>query len=330
VAFFQLWLPPRVVEMKKLQMAKLRLVLGAAIAVGVLGALLVWGRTKPERHTPLPYLYEDTRQLVQCVEDAARLVEKRGSQAFHDFSVPGSRWFNDKNYLFIYDINGVCLFHPAMPELVGRNLLDLKDMNGKPVGQYINDIGRRPAPNASGWVFYLWEDRANLTPTWKMSYIRKAVGPDGKVYLVGSGIQTFKIETVFVKRMVDRAVELLKSQGKEIAFAHFRDRASPFFFCNTYVYVFNDKGRCLVDPGFPNLEMRDLTSFRDALGHYVVKEMLQRLQKSDTAWLQYMVPRPGTTMPARKLAYFRKVVVNGQTLIVGADFFLASPIWMKM
>jgi hypothetical protein len=308
---------------------KLALGLGAVLAVAAITGLMVWGRSQPEFHKPLPYLYQDTRQLVIFVEEAARLVEKRGPKAFREFSVRGSRWLNDRHYLFVYDANSVCLFHPAIPELVGWNLLDFKDMNGKPVGQWINEIGHRPQPDASGWLFYLWQAPTDLTPTWKMSYVRKAIGPDGKIYLVGSGLHHFKIETVFVRRCVDRAAQLLKNQGKAIAFARFRDRASRFFFCDTYIYVINDKGQCLVDPGFPNLEMRDLTNFKDALGHHVIKEMLQRLQKHDTAWVQYMIPRPGSTLPSRKLAYLRKVKINGQTLIVGADFFVATPIWMK-
>lgn len=278
----------------------------------------------------LPYIYEDTKELVLFVESAARLVETRGTAAFREFGVKGSRWFNDTYYLFIYDIDGVCLFHPVAPELVGRNLLGLKDMNGKPMVKNITDIGRGQDPKASGWVFYLWEPRADLTPYWKVSYIRKAVGPDGKVYLLGCGVHSFKIENIFVKDCVDQAVELLKSQGKEAAFAQFRDRASPFFFGDTYIYVFDDQGWRVVDPAFPNMEKRDMTSFKDALGHYVVQEMLRRLQKDETVWLQYMLPKPGATLPSRKLAYLRKVKVNGETLIVGADFFLATPIWMKI
>jgi hypothetical protein len=310
-------------------MRHLALGLGAVLAGAAITALLVWGRSKPDLHKSLPYMYEDTRQLVYFVEEAAHEVEKRGPEAFQEFSVRGSRWLNDRHYLFIYDINGVCLFHPAIPELVGRHLLDLEDMNGRPIGRWINEIGQRPEPDASGWIFYLWAAPTDLTPTWKISYIRKAIGPDGKIYLVGSGLHNFKIETIFVRRDVDRAVKLLKSQGEKIAFAHFRDPGSRFSFCNTYIYVLNDKGQCLVDPAFPNLEMRDLTQFKDALGHYVVKEMLRRLQNHDTAWMQYMLPKPGSTLPSRKLAYLRKVKVNGQTLIVGADFFQGTPIWMK-
>lgn len=310
-------------------MKKLALGLGAVLAMAAVTGLMVWGRNNPEPHKTLPYLYENTRQLVYFVEEAARQVEKHGAQAFQEFSVRGSHWLNDRHYLFIYDINGVCVFHPAVPELVGRKLLDLKDMNGRPIGQWINEIGQRPEPDASGWIFYLWKAPTNLTPTWKISYIRKAVGPQGKVYLVGSGVHHFKIESIFVRQCVDQAVELLQSQGKGTAFAHFRDPGSRFFFCDTYIYILNDKGQCLVDPAFPNLEKRDLTCFKDALGHYVIKEMLHRLQNHDTAWMQYMLPKPGSTLPSRKLAYFRKVRINGENLIVGADFFQATPIWMK-
>jgi hypothetical protein len=312
----------------KFSWRQLALGLGALALVAVVTFLMVWGRRSQDK--ALTYLYEDTRQLVFLVEEAAGRIEKLGPEAFREFSVQGSRWLKDNHYLFVYDINGVCLFHPAIPDLVGRNLLDLKDMNGKPVGRWINEIGHRPEPDASGWVFYLWEAPTDLTPTWKNSYVRKALGPQGKIYLVGSGVHHFKIETIFVRQCVDRAVELLKSQGKEVAFAQFRDRASRFFFCDTYIYVLNDKGQCLVDPAFPTLEMRDLTRVKDAGGHYVVKEMLQRLQDRDTAWVQYMLPKPGTTMPSRKLAYLRKVEVNGETLIIGADFFQATPIWMKL
>jgi len=299
-------------------------------AVAAVTLLMVWGGGHPDLHKPLPYLYADTKQLVFLVEEAAGLVEEIGPEAFREFSVRGSRWLDDSHYLFVYDLNGVCLFHPAIPELVGRNLLDFKDMNGKPVGRWINEIGHRPEREASGWIFYLWKAPTDLTPTWKNSYVRKAAGPQGKVYLVGSGVHHFKIESIFVRQCVDRAAQLLKDQGKEVAFARFRDRSSQFFFCDTYIYVFNTEGQCLVDPAFPHLERRDLTTVKDAAGHYVVKEMLHRLENSDTAWVQYMLPKPGASMPSRKLAYLRKVKVNGEILIVGADCFQATPIWMKL
>jgi xanthine permease XanP len=102
---------------------KLHLGLEAAFVLAGLIALMVLGRASLGSHAPLPYLYEDTKQLVFLVQDAAHLIEKQGTAAFPTFAVRGSRWFDKWHYLFIYDLNGVCLFHPASPELIGRNLL---------------------------------------------------------------------------------------------------------------------------------------------------------------------------------------------------------------
>lgn len=308
---------------------KLHLGLEAAFLLAGVIALIVLGRASLGSHAALPYLYEDTKQLVFLVQDAAHLIETQGAAAFPTFAVRGSRWFNKDHYLFIYDLNGVCVFHPAEPELLGRHLLDLKDIDGKPIGRWINEILHQPKPNASGWLFYLWVAPGDLTPTWKASYVRKVVAPDGKIYAVGSGLHNFKIEPIFVKNCVERAVNLLRKQGEKIAFAQFRNRASRFSFCDTYIYVFNDQGQCLVDPAFPGQEMRDLKQFHDAMGHYPVREALQRLKKSDSVWVQYMLPRPGSTLPSRKVAYVRKVTVSGEELVVWADFFLATPIWMR-
>lgn len=275
------------------------------------------------------YLYEDTKRLVKLVEDAAALMEQNGSAVFADFGKKGSRWFNDTYYLFVYDRNGINLFHAALPELVGRNLADLKDMNGKPVLRFITDIGRQPQRDAHGWVFYLWQEKNEFEPKWKSAYIRKVIMPDGTVCLVGCGVHHAKIEKVMVRDTVRHAAELLMTEGKSAAFTAFRDPASRYSFRETFIYVTDDRGRAQVDPAFPALQGRDLTLFRDAIGRPVMKEIIDKLQNDDEAWVQYLWPRPGAVAPSRKLAYVRKVRIDGETLYVGADFFLASPIWMK-
>ncbi len=279
---------------------------------------------------PLPYLYEDTRQLVRLVEDAATEVESRGKNAFTDFGVHGSRWFNDKYYLFIYDINGTCVFHPVTPALVGRNLIDMKDYNGRPLIRDITDVCKKPERRAGGWVFYLWEERTEFTPNWKVSYIRKAVAPDGNVYAVGCGLYNFKMEKIFVQERVDEAAALLAARGEKAAFAEFSNPAGRYQFLGTYLFVIDPQGQTLVDPAFPTLGSRNLSDLRDAVGHYVVKEILEKLKKSDSAWLQYLRPKTGAILPSRKVVYVRKVYAGGKTFYVGADFFMPTPVWMRL
>ena len=275
------------------------------------------------------YLYQDTRRLVKLVEDAATLMERKGTAAFAEFRRKGSRWFNDQYFLFVYDRAGTNTFHPTIPELVGKNLMDLRDMHGKPLIRFITDVCRNPQRDAHAWVFYLWQEKNEFEPKWKSAYVRKVVMPDGEVCAIGAGLYHLKIEKVMVQENVQSAVDLLMSEGKQAAFKEFLNPASRYSFLNTFIWVTDEWGRALVDPAFPEKEGRDLTLFRDAIGRPVMKEIIDKLHKEDEAWVQYLWPRPGAVALSRKLAYVKKVRVGEETLLVGSDFFLASPIWMK-
>jgi signal transduction histidine kinase len=275
------------------------------------------------------YLYEDTKRLVALVEDAAEMMEQRGTDAFKEFGEKDSRWFTNERYLFVYDIEGRCLFHPITPELVGKNLIGFKDMQGKPVISLITEVGKKLQRDASGWVFYLWSEASEWTPSWKSSYVRKVVGPDKRIYVIGSGSYNIKIERVFVQENVDRAAQLLQEKGRKVAFATFKDAGSSFHLLGTYIFVIDQNGRALLDPSLPIITDRDLAEFRDAVGRYPMREVVRKLRQSNEAWVQYLWPKPGSALPSRKLIYIRKVKVDNEAFIVGSDFFMATPIWMR-
>jgi len=275
------------------------------------------------------YTYSDTKALVSLVEDAAALIERDGEGSFKQFGQKDSRWLNEDNYLFVYALDGVCAFHPITPELIGKNVMGLRDLNGKPLIREITDIGRRPEPDASGWVFYLWQDRTQLSPGWKSAYVRKVAARSGQVYVVGSGSFNIKVEKLFVERRVRSAADLLTSAGKAEAFKQFQDPGSPFVFLDSFIFVLDEQGRTLVDPAFPTMAGRNLSEFQDAVGFYAIRDALKKLEQADEARVLYLWPKPGSSTPSRKLIYARKVVIGGETLVVGSDFFLATPIWMK-
>jgi len=276
------------------------------------------------------YTYGDTRDLVSLVEDAAALMEREGEGAFEAFGEKNSRWLNDEYYMFVYALDGTCAFHGATPDLIGKNMMALRDMNGKPIIQQITNVGHKEGSDASGWVFYLWQNQMQLTPNWKSAYVRKVITPGGRTYVVGSGSYNIKAEKTFVERRVRAAADLLASAGKSEAFKQFKDPASPFVFLDSYIFVLGDQGQTLVDPAFPTMAGRDLSQFQDAVGFYAIRELLKKLAGADEAWVQYLWPKPGSAVTSRKLIYARKVNVGGETLVVGSDFYLATPIWMKV
>jgi signal transduction histidine kinase len=276
------------------------------------------------------YVYEDTKRLVVFVEDAAALIEKNGEKAFTAFE-KDPRWHNDTYYLFVYDINGNCIYHPIEKELVGKNLLNFRDIDGRPVIQMITDIGKNPAKDASEWAFYKWEAPWLASfPQWKSSYIRKVIAPDGKVYLIGSGLYNMKIEKVFVEQQVDKAADVLLTEGGKKAFSSLKYPFLNFDILDSCITVINGSGEIEVSPDFPSLRLhQNIFNIVDKAGRNVGRETEKNLQDKDRIWTSYLWPKEDPRHMARKLAYIRKVNVGGETLYVVMDFFPALPIWMK-
>ena len=283
-----------------------------------------------ERDKLSDYVYEDTKQLVTLVEDAAALIERQGTPACADFGVKGSKWFNDTYYLFIYDLAAKCVFHPVEPNLVGQDLSRFKDIDGRPVITLITDVGKSPKTDASGWVFYLWEDPWHSLPRWKSSYIRKAVAPDGMIYLVGSGTSNIKMEKVFLQERVDMAAELILAKGREAAFSELNDSSCPLHILNSYIMVMANNGDVVVDPVFPKLgKKRNMLGFRDKTGRYIIRDMLEGLQTTDRLWMFFIWPKGDVNRLTRHLMYAHKVNIAGEIFYVTSYFAPATPVWMK-
>ena len=268
-----------------------------------------------------------TRDLVSFVNEAAALFSEKGKDAFIEFGEKGSKWFSGSKYIFIYD-SGVCVFHPVLKEAVGKNLLSLKDMNGKPIIQFNRAIASN-TKKPFGWIHCLWAEPGEIFPSWKNIYIMGVKGPDGRTYAIGSGTYNIRTEIQFVVDNVDSAAKLVQSLGKD-AYNYFLDKSTVFYFNDTYIFVLSIDGRLLVDPSFPTNIGRNVINFRDYADHVIIKNMLKKLKKEDMAYIPYMWPAPGQAHPMKKMIYARKVLSGTDTVIVGSSLYLMEPVWKKL
>jgi len=60
------------------------------------------------------YDYQETRDLVALVNDAAKLIETDGATAFATLRVPDSRWRQQETYIFVLDPAGTCWSIPTV------------------------------------------------------------------------------------------------------------------------------------------------------------------------------------------------------------------------
>lgn len=262
--------------------------------------------------------YEETRALIAQVADAVALVEEVGVEAAcAEFRQRDSRWFQGDDYVFVLDMEGLALCHPARPSLEGRDLTDLRDPRGRPIAVLLQ---RELAASDSGWVHYLWPRPDQRIFDWKTTHVRRAREPEGREVMVASGRYHMEMEPFFVAEQVDDAIQLIRERGTADAFAALRDQSSGFLFYNAYVFVLDENGTLLVNNAFPENEGKDLSDLEDSDGKPFVREMLA-VPAGGSAWIDYKWPRPGDTWPSAKSSYVRNVEIGGRRLIVGSGVY---------
>ena len=138
------------------------------------------------------YEHQQTKDIVQLVYDAVNEIELRSVDAFAQFRVEGSKWYNGDTYVFVWGMDGMRYVYPRDPSGEGKNMLDLKDENGKPIGQEFVDAANQD----EGWVFYMWSKPGADVQSQKTTFIKKAIDHTGNEYLVGCGLYDMPTEKV--------------------------------------------------------------------------------------------------------------------------------------
>jgi signal transduction histidine kinase len=268
------------------------------------------------------YQHQETRELVALVSDASKLIRTKGEAAFNDFRVSGSRWRQGEAYIFVLDPKGNMLVHPD-PAMEGKNELDLKDINGKPIIRGLIDAAMTIPSKSEGWYHYQWPVPGGILPRWKSTYVRLVAAPSGKGYVVGAGMYNDRMERAFVQDAVTDAVGQIEKNG-EAAFPLFHNPTGPFIAKDAYIFVIDPGGVDLVNPAFPNLEGRNILDVKDTQGKQLIREMLKVVQTSGSGWVDYMWPKPGESVSTQKSTYVSKAKMGDQWVLVGCGVYLAD------
>jgi cytochrome c len=111
-----------------------------------------------------------TAEQAQAMsEKAAAYIKQVGEEkAFADFSRPDGGFVNGELYVFCYDHDGVNKAHGANPAFVGKNLLHIKDPDGKELNIMIRDMGFGPG---KGWVDFKWPNPESKKIENKSAYV---------------------------------------------------------------------------------------------------------------------------------------------------------------
>ena len=121
-------------------------------------------------------------EAVAMVKKAAAKIKAEGKEkAYAAFADPTNKEFHDRDlYIFVYDLNGINVAHGNNPKMVGKNLIEMKDLEGKPLIREMVEIAKN---KGNGWVEYKWPNPVSKSVEAKSSYVERVDD-----VLVGAGI----------------------------------------------------------------------------------------------------------------------------------------------
>jgi len=115
--------------------------------------------------------YGSREEAIGMVRRVQEKFQREGSEATFRAVTGKARIFHDRDlYPFIYDLNGVVVAHGAKADLVGKNLIDFKDQDGKFVIRKMIDVVNGPG---NGWVDLRWMNPLTHEVEAKSSYVEK-------------------------------------------------------------------------------------------------------------------------------------------------------------
>lgn len=271
------------------------------------------------------YQYRDTRSLVKFVYDAAKHLEKDGIDRLEYFRNHRQQYNNDNYYLYIYNMNGINLFHAGMPKLEGQNLYGVTDKAGKKVFEHILS-SLADDNNPHSWAHYSWWEPGKFYSVPKSSCHFKVRMADGTELIVGGGLNYPPEEKEFVRIIVDGAAQRIKEFGA----AAFAEVSSPLFsysYRDVRVFAFRPNGEILISPVTEDALFHiKLLECVDVTGHKPFQQALFKLRNKPAVWEVFMAKTKYQRQLVKKCLYIRTTTVANDKIYVGAITDLPHPL----
>lgn len=110
-------------------------------------------------------------EAVALVKKAIAYIKANGKEkAFAEFSNPNGQFKDRDLYIMVYDMQGNNKAHGANAKLIGKNLSEIKDADGKYIVKSFIDTAKS---KGIGWVDYKWPSPVSNVVESKSTYVEK-------------------------------------------------------------------------------------------------------------------------------------------------------------
>lgn len=120
-------------------------------------------------------------EAVAMVKKAVAYIKQNGKdKAMLEFSNPRGQFIDRDLYIAALDLNGLMLASGVNPKLIGKTLIDIKDMNGK---SFVREEIELAKTKGVGWVDFEWVNPVSQKMEHRSVYLERVDD-----YIVLSGV----------------------------------------------------------------------------------------------------------------------------------------------
>jgi signal transduction histidine kinase len=111
------------------------------------------------------------KEAEAMVKKAVAAYKAGGEKVFADFNAPSKKFTSKDLYIVVYDMNGKCVAHGQNAKQAGKDLLGMKDPDGKAFVKERVDLAKA---KGSFWQDYKFTDPLTKKVLPKQAYCEKA------------------------------------------------------------------------------------------------------------------------------------------------------------
>jgi cytochrome c len=112
-----------------------------------------------------------TPEAEALVKKAIQLIKTEGKvKAFAEISNPKGKFVDRDLYIFVYDMEGKCVAHGFNQKMIGKDLLEMKDPDGK---YFVKERIEIAKTKGNGWQDYKFTDPITKKIEPKSAYVER-------------------------------------------------------------------------------------------------------------------------------------------------------------
>jgi len=112
-----------------------------------------------------------TAQAEAMVKKAIEFIKSNGNdKGFAEISNKEGKFVSGDLYVFVYDMTGKCVAHGGNAKMIGKDLAEMKDPDGK---SFVKERIEIAKSKGKGWQNYKWNNPATSKIEEKTAYVEK-------------------------------------------------------------------------------------------------------------------------------------------------------------